>query len=456
MKNNNYLIILFFFTVLTVSNLAAQQLKVTGGYLKINNSNVVLKDMNLVNDGNLTASVSTLAFTGNSTNIISGINSPTFDSLAINKTSGAVQLEQAISIGSHLELSAGLLDLQDSDANFATNATIGNASSNTYVQTSGAGTLVQQVSDSDVIFPIGNSSYNPAILNNDGGTSDFYALRVRDELLEDGTMGDTVTNYAVNRIWEINEQTADGSNLDITLMWDDADEVGTSGSDYVQANYNGIWTTVAAGAAGSTLGLNSLSSTNNSSLGDYAIFEDRSPLTDSYICNENGSLVVTGNISNLSNYHSQTNLTSDAVIESTANVLYTANTGIVLSGGFTVKSGAIFHAFSANCSFNELQKLTERSSEPTMPTKVAASLQVEVFPNPFQHSTNIKFHLAQAGQIQFFISDFSGRILHSQTKNAEQGWQQTNFEAGNLPSGAYFLYVRSKEQQVVKQLLVQQ
>ena len=201
MKNNNYLIILFFFTGLTVSNLAAQQLKVTGGYLKINNSSVVLKDMNLINDGNLTASVSTVAFTGTSTSTISGINSPTFDSLAINKTSGAVQLEQSINIDSHLELSAGLLDLQDSDASLAADATIGNPSSTTYVQTSGAGTLVQQVADSDVTFPIGNSSYNPAILNNDGGTSDFYALRVRDELLEDGTMGDAVTSsYVCNEV----------------------------------------------------------------------------------------------------------------------------------------------------------------------------------------------------------------------------------------------------------------
>ncbi len=449
--------ICYLFVFVCCSKLIGQNtLKIVGGYVKVNNSSVVLKDMNLVNDGNLTAAVSTVAFTGTSTNTISGTNSPNFDSLIINKTGESVQLEQSINIGSHLELSAGLLDLQDSNASLVADATIGNASSNTYAQTSGAGTLVQQVADSDIIFPIGNSSYNPAILNNDGGTSDFYALRVRDELLEDGIMGDAVTSYAVNRTWEISEQTVDGSNLDITLMWDDTDEVGTSGSDYVQANYNGMWTTVTAGAAGSTLGLNSLSSTNNSSLGDYAIFEDRSPLTDNYICNENGSSAVTGNINNLSNYHSQTNLTSDAVIESTANILYTANIEIVLSEGFTVEGGAIFHAFIANCSFNNLQKLTERSNEPAIPTKVAAPLQVEVFPNPFRHSTNIKFYLAQADQIQFFISDLSGRILHSQTKNAEPGWQQTNFDAGNLPSGTYFLYVRSNEQQVVKQLVIQQ
>lgn len=441
-------------TFLFINNLAAQHMKVAGGYLKINNSSLVLKDMNLVNDGSLTVSNGTVNFTGTSTNTISGTNSLAFDKLTINKTGGEVQLEQAIAVGSHLELTAGLLDLQDSDANLATDATIGNATSSSYIQTSNAGTLIQQVADTDVTFPVGNSSYNPVILNNDGGASDFYAVRVRDELLEDGTLGEAVGNYAVNRTWEINEQIADGSDLDITLMWSDSDEVGTSGSDYVQANYKGTWTTVATGAASSTLGLNSLTSMNNSDLGEYAIFEDRSPLTDEYVCNENGSLNVSGTFSDLNSYHAQTNLTSDAIIESGGNGLYTANTEITLGDGFTVANGAYFHAFIANCFFSAIQQTTERNTPIEMPTPAPEGLQVEVFPNPFTTSTNIKFYQNYADQIQFFISDLSGRILHSQTMNADSGWQQTKFEVGNLPSGTYFLYVRSYEKQAVKQLVI--
>ncbi|MEM6316309.1 MAG: 3-coathanger stack domain-containing protein [Bacteroidota bacterium] len=455
MKRNNFQFFLFLLTFPFVNNLAAQQLKIAGGYLKINNSsNIMLQDMNLVSDGNLTASDGTVAFTGINTNTIGGTNSPTFDKLTINKASGEVQLEQTITVNNHLELTSGLLDLQDSDANLTTNATIGNASSSTYVQTSNAGTLVQQVIDSDVTFPVGNSHYNPAILNNDGGTSDFYAVRVRDEVLEDGSMGDAVTSYAVNRTWEISEQTADGSNLDITLIWDDADEIGTSGSDYVQANYDGMWTVVASGAAVGTLGLNSLSSTDNSNLGEYAVLEDRSPLTDNYICNENGSLDVTGTIGDLNNYHAQANLTSNAVLKSGANILYTASTEITLSEGFTVANGASFHAFIATCSFNAVQQLAERNTESPVPALTKETLQVEVFPNPFSNSTNIEFYVGQADQIQFFISDLNGRILHSQTTDAHSGWQQTSFEAGNLPSGTYFLYVRSNGQQAVKQLVV--
>lgn len=449
----NYLLFVFLFT----HNLSAQQLKVIGGYLKMNNSKLVLQDMNLVNNGTIASNNASVNFTGTMFNTIVGDNNLTFDTLVINKTSGRVSLEQSIIVNSHLELTAGLLDLQDSDIDLIADATIGTASSSTYVQTSGMGTLVQQVANSDVIFPIGNSSYNPAILNNNGGTSDFYAVRVRDELLEDGIIGDAVTSYAVNRTWEINEQTASGSNLDITLMWDDSDEVGTTGSDYMQANFNGGWSMVSEGAAGNTLDLISLSSVNNSNLGDFAIFEDRSPLTDSYICNENGNLAITGRISNLSNYHAQINLTSDAVIEAGANILCTASTDVLLSEGFTVENGATFHAFIASCSFNSLQSLTERNSNPEIPSiMVPEPLQIEVFPNPFSHSTNIKFYLEEAGPIQFLVSDLSGRILHSETMDVASGWQQTKFEPGNLSSGTFFLFARSNSQQKVKQLFVQQ
>ena len=124
-------------------------------------------------------------------------------------------------------------------------------------------------------------------------------------------------------------------------------------------------------------------------------------------------------------------------------MLYTSNTEITLGEGFTVANGAYFHAFIANCSFNAIQQATERNAPLEMPTPAPEGLQIEVFPNPFTTSTNIKFYQSHADQIQFFVSDLSGRILHSQTMNADSGWQQTRFEVGNLPSGTYFLYVQS-------------
>ncbi|MEM9848235.1 MAG: T9SS type A sorting domain-containing protein [Bacteroidota bacterium] len=444
---------------LSLVSLRAQQLKVTGGNLKVNNSSLVLQDMDLVNDGTLSSTDGNVVFTGTTTSTVSGTASVMFDSLTINKTSGEVQLEQDIMIGTHLALQSGNLDLQTSNASMADPSTISGASADDYVQTSSTGTLSRPVADADVTFPVGNSSYNPAILNNDGGTADFYSVRVRDELLEDGSSGAQVDEYGVNRTWEIAETTAGGSDLDVTLTWDAADEIGTTGSDYVQANYDGgMWNTVASGAAGSTFGLNSLGSTNNAAVGEYAIFEDRSPLTDSYICNDNGALDVPGTLSMTKNYHAGTVLTSDAVITASGSILYTAGTEIQLQTDFEVQNGGYFHAFIASCNFSNIDEVENRAAEELMSTiEQIDQLQVEVFPNPFNNQTNIKFFLPANDAVQLIITDLNGRTLKvKESMDTQEGWQQTNFEAGNLPSGNYLLVVRSNGQQVVKTLVVQE
>ncbi|MEM9887030.1 MAG: T9SS type A sorting domain-containing protein [Bacteroidota bacterium] len=446
--------------LISATAIQAQQLKVTGGNLKVNNSSLVLQDMNLVNDGTLSSTNGNVVFTGTTNSTITGISSSTFDTLTVNKSSGEVQLEQDVIIGTHLELQNGNLDLQASDVNMADPSSIGGASTNSYVQTSSTGTLSRPLADADVTYPVGNSSYNPVILNNDGGTADFYNVRVRDELLEEGSNGVQVDEYGVNRTWEIGEMTSGGSNLEVTLTWDAADEIGTTGSDYVQANYNaGEWNAVASGAAGSTFGLNSLSSNDNANLGEYAIFEDRSPLTDSYICNDNGALDVPGTLSATENYHAGTVLTSDALLSPSASILYTAGSEIQLQTDFEVQNGAYFHAFIANCNFTTVNSAEARSEEETilLSNTLLHELQVEVFPNPFNRETNIKFFLPETDQVQLMISDLNGRMIKTkESGEVGQGWQQTTFDAGNLPSGSYLLIVRSNGQQVVKHLVVQE
>ncbi|MEM8526921.1 MAG: 3-coathanger stack domain-containing protein [Bacteroidota bacterium] len=448
---------LFFLLPLFLNLIQAQQLKVTGGNLKVNNGSLVLKDMDFINNGTFSSTDGNVVFTGTSTNTISGTSSTIFDSLTINKASGEVQLEQEAMIATHLEMTSGNLNLQTNNLKMLDPSSISGASTSGYVQTNSTGTLTRPVADTNVTFPVGNSSYNPVILSNTGGSADFYSVRVRDELLENGSTGTQVNEYGVNRTWEINEETAGGSDLEVTLTWDSADEIGTTGSDYVQADYSGGWNTVASGAAGSTLGLNSLESTDNSNLGDYAIFEDRNPLTDSYICNDNGALGVPGTLSITENYHAGTTLTSDAVITSSGSILYTAGSQIQLQADFEVQNGAYFHAFIANCTFSSINEIEERTAEELSTTiNQLFELQVEVFPNPFSKETNIKFFLPEEDVVQMIISDINGRILKVKEANAQEGWQQTNFEAGNLPSGNYMLVVRSNGQQVVKQLVVQE
>jgi len=460
MKYSQIITVLFLLTSSFIPLKAQSTLKINNGsHVKVNNLSVVLVDVNVENNGTITSNNGKVALTGGSTTTLSGSGSTLFDSLSVNKSSGEVQLAQDIMVGGDLELLNTHLDLQTSNLKMLDPSSISGASASGYVQTSSTGTLARPVADGDVTFPVGNSSYNPAILNNNGGSADFYTMRVRDELLEGGTSGAQVDEYGVNRTWEIGEETGGGSNLDVTLTWSAAEEIGTTGSDFVQANYNsGMWNTVASGAAGSTFGLKSLGSTDNANLGDYAIFEDRSPLTDSYICNDNGALMVNGTLMRTENYHAGTTLTSDAVITPSGSILYTAGTEVQLQKDFHAQNGSYFHAFIATCNFsslNEVEQRTEEELEERYTTELQR-LEVEVFPNPFNRETNIKFFLPESDGVQLIISDLNGRILKVKESDAQEGWQQTNFDAGNLPSGNYMLIVRSNGQQVVKQLVVQE
>lgn len=84
------------------------QIKTTGGAV------ITLKDMDLDNDGtiNQAPGEGSFKFTGTQNNVISGTSQPLFDILDIAKTGGArLSLNRNINIGSSINFSSGLIDL---------------------------------------------------------------------------------------------------------------------------------------------------------------------------------------------------------------------------------------------------------------------------------------------------------------------------------------------------------
>lgn len=92
-----------------------------------------------------------------------------------------------------------------------------------YVVTNGTGTVNLENLDAargTISLPIGTSTnYNPVSLSN-SGTSDTFSARV-----SDGISG--TTNGAVNATWEIAEAVSGGSNVNLNLGWNQAQENGT-------------------------------------------------------------------------------------------------------------------------------------------------------------------------------------------------------------------------------------
>ncbi|MEO0340800.1 MAG: T9SS type A sorting domain-containing protein, partial [Bacteroidota bacterium] len=199
-------------------------LVLTGGHLVLTDSFLVLDDANLINNASFKNDNAKVLFLGTMNSNIGGSSMTTFDTLWINKSSGDLLLGNGATVKGKLNLINGKIDVGTNNLTLINTAkTVQGAAADRYVKTSSTGYLVIEVDGTEQAFPVGVSSYNPAAITNDG-TKDTFSVRVLDQILENADMGAPITFGFVERTWEVKEKTTGGSNLDIELQWNGAEE----------------------------------------------------------------------------------------------------------------------------------------------------------------------------------------------------------------------------------------
>ncbi|MEM7105917.1 MAG: hypothetical protein AAF502_22460 [Bacteroidota bacterium] len=212
------------------NEIAAQvSFNITGGNVVQADSFLVLNNAKFSNSGTYTANGGTVTFTGDGADnltTIGGTSFTTFYNLHINKSSNNVLLDFPAFLINRLSFSGGQLDLQFYNLVIFNGGTITGANANRYVKTSGAGYLAMTVpgNSTDILFPVGNSTYNPLTLNN-AGTQDAYFVRVLDDILENGLTGSAITELYIDRTWDVAEDFAGGSNITMTAQWNQNEEL---------------------------------------------------------------------------------------------------------------------------------------------------------------------------------------------------------------------------------------
>ncbi|MGK0389535.1 MAG: hypothetical protein ACI94Y_002276 [Maribacter sp.] len=238
-----YIILLIIFSPLTMFAQSAK-LHITGGNVNATgNTKIVLHNAQWINDGTFDAGTAEVDIRGDlSSPDISGTSSTMFYDLRINETGDNARLGQDVSIENELALASGKLQLGDYNLNMSNTATFANINENNYIQTDGTGVLIREVGSDFVFFPVGNSTFNPARLKNDGIVDEFN-IRVQDVVYEDGTSGDEITEAVVLRTWLINEGTAGDSDVTMRLIWKSGQE--DAGFDPLESEIthytNGEW-----------------------------------------------------------------------------------------------------------------------------------------------------------------------------------------------------------------------
>ncbi|MEM1120931.1 MAG: T9SS type A sorting domain-containing protein, partial [Bacteroidota bacterium] len=80
--------------------------------------------------------------------------------------------------------------------------------------------------------------------------------------------------------------------------------------------------------------------------------------------------------------------------------------------------------------------------------KQLESIDLRISPNPFQSQTTIEYYLPARGKVELQVTDFFGKTLKtlSSSQLHSQGWQQIQFNSEDLPSGTYFVVLKSAGQ----------
>ncbi|MBN1338310.1 MAG: hypothetical protein JXA03_03240 [Bacteroidales bacterium] len=216
----------------------------------LSNSGTIDLDGDLSNYGTASLGTGTVEFTGASAHEITGSVTTEFATLKVSTQTG---LAGNILVNTGLILNSADFYINDWYATLGSAASVSGYSTSNHIVTNGYGSLVMEVSSGGVEFPVGHAGhYLPVTIVNNGITDNFR-VRVFDDVLDGGTVGNTISTIsnAVNATWVITEETAGGSDVDLTVNWNASSEGFDFNRDYcgIGHYHNSAWDGQNAGAA---------------------------------------------------------------------------------------------------------------------------------------------------------------------------------------------------------------
>ena len=384
--------------------------------------------------------------------------------------SGGIVLNASATVNGNLVFSSGKLSLGTHDLTFA-GTTISGATSSNYIVTNSTGYFIQNVGALDVTFPIGTSStYNPAILNNTGGTADNYSVRVASS-----TAGTVTPNGVVSDQWTINEVAPGGSNIVMTLQWNAGEEGGsftprTSGQIGKYSGAGTSWSLLATTVSG---GGPYIASNNSAITGTFANsvygvgLSGSLPveLTSFTAAARNGKVALAwGTATEVNNYGFEVERKTINNEQSTMNNW--EKIGFIEGYGTTnVPQNYSFTDAAARVGkYSYRLKQIDRDGQFELHQAVEVTLGITPntvwldnnYPNPFNPSTKISFVLGTTGNASLKVFDLLGKeVVTLAEGNFIAGEVQSfTFDASKYSSGIYYYRLISGTQTEMKKMLL--
>lgn len=212
-------------------------------------SRIILKDLNLRNDGSLNSGQGAFHFVGNEVDSILGSSPSTIHELVLEKNPGKYiyitpDVPCTVPFRIRFDFKENRIVLGGNDLILGPSATIVYFGPLNYIVTLDDSRVVKQ-SLTDFFFPVGSGMdvYQPIRVTQNGAVDDL-GVRCAKHVLNGGLSGTPLPDGVADVSWVIDEAMPGGSNLSLTAQWNGADELpGFNGNDCGVARYldNGVW-----------------------------------------------------------------------------------------------------------------------------------------------------------------------------------------------------------------------
>ncbi len=327
--------------------------------------------------------------------------------------------------------------------------TISGGTTSSYVRTSSTGVLKQVVHTNPVTFPIGNSTFNPAIVTNTG-TSDLFHLRVIDNVTDNGTgTGATTILPVIKRTWMVSEEIIGGSNVNLNLFWNGvSEEINNfqASTPYIghYITTNNQWTNI-----GGSTGSQNIESSGITTFSPFTIFsDDPSPLPIELLNFQANCLTDAKNAvtwSTASEHNS-----SHFLLESSEDAFNWTNLKTIPSAGNSTSLQNYFFLDNRNISYPIYYQLTQFDIDGKFKTYPIISNacsnmdqhEIFVYPNPNAGVFYLKINsLLKLENAELKIIDSKGSEIMKQKIEINSGTTNFYLEDFSLVKGIYFLEV---------------
>ncbi len=435
----------------------------TGGF------NLSIGD-DMTNDGTISGAVT---LNGTALQTISGTG--IFADLTINNSSG-VMLAGNTTISNSLTFTQGKLTIGGFYLIMSgSTSSINGASSSKYIVTNGnAALVIQNIGPGgrtgNITFPVGNSTYNPAVINNAGTPDDFQVLVLDD--VYDAYSGSTPTgsihnSNVVDRTWIVDEGTAGGSDVTLTLQWSAADELaGFTRTDCNVSHYKPTgWSPdpVSSAAGGSNPYTQSRSGIQ--SFSPFGVHNNGGPLPVQWLSFtgkkvfDNVQLNWT-TASEINNSHFEIERSADGKkfefagrVEGNGTTTHINSYKFVDAGAFAKANSDVLYYRLKQVDFNgdfEYSSIIAVSKG-----KTGDGVTIETInPNPFTQQLHVTLNNVSEGNVTIAVYDMSGKVLYTHTQITGSGKLVIDLnELSNLPEGVYVLSVTNGSETIRQKLV---